>query len=443
MNVARLNMAHGELEDHTGRMNKVRQAAAELNTFIPVLMDIKGPEIRIGQLKDPYVELIPGEEVILTTTPLLGDKNRIPVSYMDMPKVVQPHSRILIDDGLIELSVVSIADQEMHCKVISGGNLKPRKGINLPGIRTTLPGITEKDVRHILFGLENRIDIIAVSFVRKAADIMIVRGILEENHAEHVQIISKIENEEGITNIDEIIAASDGIMIARGDLGVQIPVEEVPLVQRDIIRRCNIEGKPVIVATHMLESMQSNPRPTRAEVSDVTAAVLQGADVLMLSGETAAGKYPVQSVTTMATIAEKADTMVDYHELFSQIKSQTTNITEIISQSVVRTSLKLNACAIVTPTESGFTARMVSKYRPKAPILAITQHTHVMQKLCLLWGVIPTLGGSASTTDELFNASINQCLKTDFIQEGDYVVISAGVPIGKSGATNLIKVIQI
>jgi pyruvate kinase len=304
--------------------------------------------------------------------------------------------------------------------------------------------VTERDKDHIQFGLENNIDIIAVSFVRKAEDILEVRTILEENKAEHIQIISKIENEEGVSNLNEIIEVSDGIMVARGDLGVEIPIEGVPLVQREIIEKCNAAGKPVIVATHMLESMQVNPRPTRAEVSDISTAVLQSTDILMLSGETAVGKFPLESVRMMVTVTEKTESSIDFSEQFYKRKArQATDVTEIISQAVVSTSLELNAKAIITPTESGFTARMVSKYRPKAPIIAITQHVHVLTKLCLLWGVIPVMGIKVDTTDEMFESSVNNSLKTGLIENGDYVVISAGVPIGEAGTTNLIKVQQI
>jgi pyruvate kinase len=310
MNIARLNMAHGELEDHQRFIGNIRQAAIECHVSIPILIDIKGPEVRIGKLKDISCMLIKGEKIILTTEQILGDSKRISVTYTDLPKVIQPNSTILIDDGLIELHVTSIQETEIYCTIISGGILKPRKGVNLPGTRTTLPGITQKDIQHIHFGLANHIDIIAISFVRKAADVALVRAILADNHAEHVQIISKIENEEGVLHIDEILQASDGIMVARGDLGVEIPYEDVPFVQIDIIDKCNQARKPVIVATHMLESMQNNPRPTRAEVSDVANAILQGADILMLSVETAAGLYPVQSVVAMATVALRAENSI-------------------------------------------------------------------------------------------------------------------------------------
>jgi len=444
MNIARLNMAHGELEEHSERIRKIRTASEEVNVYIPILLDIKGPEIRIGKFKESAIALSTNDEIILTTEQILGDSKRIPVNYDDMPNVLQSGSRILIDDGLIELVVQSISGSEIKCKVLNGGTLKPRKGVNLPGVTTTLPGITERDVHHIMFGLENGIDIIAVSFVRKAEDILEVRRILKEKNAEHIQIISKIENEEGVTNLDGIIEVSDGIMVARGDLGVEIQVEEVPLVQRDIISKCNAVGKPVIVATHMLESMQINPRPTRAEVSDVSTAVLQGADVLMLSGETAAGRYPAESVRTMARVAEKAESTINYSEQFALRKKMgSTNVTEIISQAAVSSSLELNAKAIIAPTESGFTARMVSKYRPKAPIIAITQHPQVMQKLCLMWGVLPVMGDKVRSTDEMFASAIENSCKTGLLKDGDFVVISAGVPIGQSGSTNLIKIQKI
>ncbi len=443
MNIARLNMAHGELDEHRNLISYIRQASNECNAIVPILLDIKGPEVRIGKLKEKTCELVKDEQITVTTEQILGDSQRISVSYIDLPKVILPGSRILIDDGLIELSVTSVEDTEIFCTIKSGGILKPRKGVNLPGIKTTLPGVTDKDVRHIQFGIDNQIDIIAVSFVRKAEDIIEVRRILEESHAEHIQIISKIENEEGVTNLEEILQVSDGIMVARGDLGVEIPVEDVPIVQIDMITKCNLAGKPVIVATHMLESMQINPRPTRAEVSDVANAVLQGADVLMLSGETAAGKYPVQSIATMAKVAQKAEQSFDYHGHFAKISAlQTTNITEVISQAAVGSSIDLDANVIITPTESGFTARMVSKYRPKSMIVAITQYDHILMKLCLLRGVIPIKGNQVTTTDEMFESTINSGVTAGLIHKGDYVVISAGVPIGKGG-TNLIKVHQV
>lgn len=444
MTVGRLNMAHGELEEHAARIGRVRQAAEELNTFVPIMMDIKGPEVRIGKLREPSCELIAGEELTLTTEQIAGDAAIISVNYSDLPGVVQVNDRILIDDGLIELRVISAEGTEVRCKIVNGGKLKPTKGVNLPGIKTTLPGVTERDIRHIRFGLEHGIEMIAVSFVRKAEDIREIRRILQENNAGHVQIISKIENEEGLHDLDDIIEASDGIMVARGDLGVEVPIEEVPMMQREMIDKCNLAGKPVIVATHMLESMQVNPRPTRAEVSDVYNAVMQGADVVMLSGESAAGKYPLPAVRTMAAVARKAESVIDYREQFDRKRRlHATNITEVISQGAVSASLELDAKVIITSTESGFTARMVSKYRPKAPILAIAHHQHVLAKLCLLSGVFPYLGGPVTTTDEMFASAIQSALKSGYVEEGDTVVFSAGLPLGQAGTTNLIQIQQV
>jgi len=444
MNVARLNMAHGELEDHAARMERVRQAAAETDSIVAIMMDIKGPEIRIGQLKEASYELKRGQKLVLTTEDIVGDASRISVNYADMPLVMKPGGTVLLDDGLIELTVETVEGTEIHCVVVNEGVIKPRKGVNLPGVRTTLPGVTERDVRHIMFGIEHDIDMIAASFVRRAEDILEIRRLLEENGAGHIQIISKIENEEGVENLSEIIEVSDGIMVARGDLGVEIPVENVPMIQKKMIEQCNAAGKPVIVATHMLDSMQANPRPTRAEVSDVANAVLQGSDAVMLSGESAAGKYPVASVATMASIAQKAESTLDYRSQFHRTRSlHSATITEVISQAVVGSSLELGAKAILTSTASGFTARMVSKYRPEAPIIAMTDDERVLKRLSLVWGVIPVRGERSSSTDELFRSAVESGRRTGLIGPGDYVVITAGVPSGKTGATNLIKIEQI
>lgn len=444
MAAARLNMAHGELEEHAERIRKVREAADSLGLFVPVLMDIKGPEIRIGKLKVPYIELQADDTIVLTTEPIEGDRERIAVTYSEMPDVLREGATVLIDDGQIELRVVSIEGGEMVCRVVNGGRLKQRKGVNLPGVHTTLPGITERDVRHIEFGLLHDIDIIAVSFVRRGADILEVKRMLEERGAKHVQVVSKIENEEGVAALDEIIAASDGIMVARGDLGVEIPIEDVPLVQREMIEKCNRAGKPVIVATHMLDSMQTNPRPTRAEVSDVAAAVLQGADVVMLSGETAAGAYPVASVATMAAVAEKAEGTIDYREAFgNRRRYASADVTEVVSQAVVGSSLEIGAKAVVTSTESGFTARMISKYRPAAPILAVTRHRETLPSLAMLRGVLPILGEDVDGTDEMLDSAVKHARASGLVADGDYLVLTAGVPLGKAGTTNLMKLLQL
>ncbi|WP_127579135.1 pyruvate kinase [Paenibacillus koleovorans] len=450
MNVARINMAHGELEDHEGRMNRVRQAAKESGVVVPILMDIKGPEIRIGKLKEASYSLKTGDALTLTTDEVLGDAERLPVNYNELPKVIRPGNRILIDDGLIELHVENVEETEVHCRILNGGTIKPRKGVNLPGVKTTLPGVTERDIRHIAFGVEQRVDMIAMSFVRSANDVLQVRHLLEEHGAGHVQIISKIENMEGVENLDAILEASDGIMVARGDLGVEIPVEDVPLIQKRMIERCNVAGKPVIVATHMLDSMQVNPRPTRAEASDVANSVLEGTDAIMLSGETAAGRYPVESVRTMATIAMKAESMLASESGGGGVAGRRTtasaggdSVTDVISRSAVDASRTLLAKAILTPTETGFTARMVSKHRPDAPIVAITADENVLSRLALVWGVYPVLGTVRESMDAMFRTVLDQSVKTGLVEKGDYVVITAGVPIGRTGATNLIQVQQV
>ena len=444
MNVARLNFSHGDYEEHGNRIKNLRAACRELNRTVALLLDTKGPEIRIGKLKEEPIQLVQDRRIILTTEEILGDAERISVTYADLPRDVKAGSRILLDDGLIELNVVEVRGTEIECRIVNGGMLKSKKGVNVPGVRTSLPGITEKDKKDIIFGIEQGIDFIAASFVRKAGDVLEIRELLERHNASHIQIIAKIENQEGVDNLDEILEVADGLMVARGDLGVEIPAEEVPLVQKRMIKKCNLVGKPVITATQMLDSMQNNPRPTRAEASDVANAIFDGTDAIMLSGETAAGKYPVESVLTMSRIAERAEAALDHRELFyRQCQAQQTSITEAISQAVAISALDLDAKAIITATESGFTARMVSKYRPKAPIIAVTPNEPVMRQMGLIWGVIPVPGTTARTTDEMFEIAVNAGMKSNMIGLGDLVVITAGVPVGRSGTTNLIKVHQI
>lgn len=441
MNVARLNFSHGDFEEHGNRIKNIRQACQELDKNVAILLDTKGPEIRTGKLKEEPIELVQDELIILTTEEILGDKNRISVTYNDLPGDVSIGSTILIDDGLIGLTVVDIRGTEIKCRIVNGGQIKSKKGVNVPGVSISLPGITEKDANDIRFGIEQNVDFIAASFVRKAADVLEIRELLEQNNATHIQIISKIENEEGVENLDEILEVSDGLMVARGDLGVEIPAEEVPLAQKSMIKKCNTAGKPVITATQMLDSMQRNPRPTRAEANDVANAILDGTDAVMLSGESAAGKYPVESVMTMARIAERTESALEHREIFQkQSQMQQTTITEAISQAVANSALDLHAKAIITSTESGYTSRMVSKYRPAAPIIAFTPNEHVMRRLALVWGVIPVKGELVQTTDEMIEMAIDASVKKGLIHLGDLVVITAGIPVGRSGSTNLIKV---
>ncbi|WP_166244626.1 pyruvate kinase [Paenibacillus turpanensis] len=444
LNVARLNFSHGDFEEHGGRIRNIRQVCQELGTTVAILLDTKGPEIRLGKLKEEPIELQQGQQFILTTEEIIGDGERASVSYSGLANDVRPGSSILIDDGLIGLTVNEVRGNDIICTVVNSGPIKGRKGINVPNVKISLPGMTEKDAADIVFGIEQGIDFIAASFVRKAQDVLEIRELLEKHNASHIQIISKIENQEGVDNLDEILEVSDGLMVARGDLGVEIPAEEVPLVQKRMIQKCNLAGKPVITATQMLDSMQRNPRPTRAEASDVANAIFDGTDAIMLSGETAAGKYPVESVQTMSRIAMRAEEALAYREIFlKQSSAQQTTITEAISQAVANSALDLNAKAIITPTESGFTARMVSKYRPKSPIIAVTPNDRVMRRMCLVWGVTPVRSEVADTTDSMIEMAVDSAVKTGQVHPGDLVVITAGVPVGRSGTTNLIKVHQV
>jgi pyruvate kinase len=444
MNVARLNFSHGDFVEHGERIKNIKEVREELGKTVAILLDTKGPEIRLGKLQEEPIELVQGDKLVLTTEEILGDRDRMPVSYKQLPQDVRIGSTILIDDGLIGLTVESIDGSEIHCRIINGGPMKSRKGVNVPGVRINLPGITEKDTADIRFGIEQGVDFIAASFVRKASDVLEIRAILDEVQAHQIHIIAKIENQEGVQNLAEILEVSDGLMVARGDLGVEIPAEEVPLVQKRMIEMCNRVGKPVITATQMLDSMQRMPRPTRAEASDVANAIFDGTDATMLSGETAAGKYPVESVLTMARIAERAESALAHREIFlRQANAQQTSVTEAISQAVANSALDLNAKAIITPTETGYTARMVSKYRPKAPIIAVTQDEAVMRRLNLVFGVFPIKGKDAANTDELFDHSIAAAQASGLVTVGDLVVITAGIPVGRSGSTNLIKVHQI
>lgn len=441
MNVARLNFSHGDHAEHQARIQNIRQAAEQTGKTVAILLDTKGPEIRTGNLEKESVELVVGEQLVLSMDEISGNEKRISISYEGLVNDVHVGSLILLDDGLIELKVIEIKDNEIITQILNSGILKSKKGVNVPNVSVDLPGITEKDANDIKFGIEQGIDFIAASFVRRASDVLDIRELLEKHNAEDIDIIPKIENREGVENIDEILNVSDGLMVARGDLGVEIPAEEVPLVQKDLIRKCNIHGKPVITATQMLDSMQRNPRPTRAEASDVANAIFDGSDAIMLSGETAAGDYPVEAVKTMHKIACRAETALPYDDLFKQTtKTSETTITDAISQSVSHAALKLGVSAIITATESGHTARMIAKYRPKAPIVAVTNKEKVSRQLLLVWGVTPQLGPTATSTDEMLDIAVEEALRSDVVHHGDLVVISAGVPVGETGTTNLMKV---
>lgn len=441
MNVARLNFSHGDHKEHGARIANIREAARRTGKTVGILLDTKGPEIRTGDMATEKVVLKAGQQLIISMKEVKGTAEKISVTYPGLAKDVHPGSKILLDDGLIELEVVSRTDDEIITKVLNSGELKSKKGVNVPGVSVNLPGITEKDAKDILFGIEQGIDFIAASFVRRASDVLEIRELLEKNHAGHIMIIPKIENREGVENIDEILSVSDGLMVARGDLGVEIPAEEVPLVQKMLIKKCNALGKPVITATQMLDSMQRNPRPTRAEASDVANAIFDGTDAIMLSGETAAGEYPVEAVKTMDRIAYRTEQALNYRELYeTRSRDSETTITDAIGQAVTNTALKLKVSTIITATVSGHTAKVVSKYRPKALILAVTSTEEALRKLTLFWGVYPVLGKTAASTDEMLESAVDQALKSGFVHHGDLVVITAGVPVGEVGTTNLLKV---
>lgn len=441
MNVARLNFSHGDYEEHGARIKTIREAAFKAGKHVAILLDTKGPEIRTNNFENGVAELVVGNEVVISMEEVLGTAERFSVTYSGLVDDVEVGSKILLDDGLIELEVIEIGSNQLKTKILNSGTIKNKKGVNVPNVSVNLPGITEKDANDIRFGIEQGVDFIAASFVRRASDVLEIRELLETNGAVDIHIIPKIENQEGVDNIDEILEVSDGLMVARGDLGVEIPAEEVPLVQKSLIKKCNTLGKPVITATQMLDSMQRNPRPTRAEASDVANAIFDGTDAIMLSGETAAGDYPVESVQTMNKIAVRAESALKYEELLKRKgrESQRT-ITDAISQSVAHTALNLEAAAVVTATESGHTARMISKYRPKSPIVAVTHSEGVCRKLQLVWGVHPQLGTKATSTDEMLEIAVQEAVKTEFIDHGDLIVITAGVPVGETGTTNLMKV---
>lgn len=443
MNVARLNFSHGSHEEHAVRIAAIREAAKNVGQPVGILLDTKGPEIRTHTMENGELHLVTGQVIDISMTEVVGTSTSFSVTYSELINDVDQNDIILLDDGLIELRVLAkdIEKGLIHTIVENAGILKNKKGVNVPGVSIKLPGITEKDAQDILFGIEQEIDFIAASFVRTASDVLEIRELLEQNNGSHIQIIPKIENQEGVDNIDEIIQVSDGLMVARGDLGVEIPAEEVPLVQKSLISKCNHAAKPVITATQMLDSMQRNPRPTRAEASDVANAIIDGTDAIMLSGETAAGLYPLESVQTMNKIAERTEQSLDYRSIVSKhSRGKEANMTEAISQAVAYTSLNLGIKAVLAPTESGNTAKMIAKYRPGVHIVAVTGSKNTAQLLTLVWGVKPILCQRAKTTDEILELSVDESLKHGFVDHGDVVVITAGVPVGEAGTTNLMKV---
>jgi len=440
MDVARLNLSHGSREDHLRYLKMIRDVSAGMNKNIGLLFDTRGPEVRTGNLKREHVMLEDGQDFILTTKAVAGDNKKVSVTYPDLHRDLKTGSIVLIDDGLIELKVVEISGQEIVCRVTHGGELRSYKGLNTPGTRINLPALDEEDCIDIKVGLDNEVDFLAASFTRNAADVLEIRRLVEK-HGGNIMILAKIESREGVENYDTILEVADGIMVARGDLGVEIPPEEVPLLQKQFIRKCNRIGKPVITATQMLDSMIRNPRPTRAEASDVANAIFDGTDAVMLSGETAIGRFPVEAVQTMSRIAEKTEEGLGYKRIMDEMSLVIKKtVTDAISYATSHIAYELGADAIITATQSGHTARMVSKYKPRAPIVAVSSRRQVASQLTLTWGVNAIICPPVNSTDDMFFNAIQAALKEDLIKDGNLVVITAGVPVGVSGTTNLLRV---
>lgn len=442
MNASRHNFSHGDHEEHGRRIDLVKALRAKYNKPIAIILDTKGPEIRTGKFEGGSVELKEGDAyTVVCGEDVLGNNMMCSVSYKDLCNDVKIGDSILIADGLVGLEVKAIEGNRISCRVKNNGTLGNNKNVNVPGVVTNLPAVTEKDIDDLKFGIKAGVDMVAASFIRKAADVLAIRKVLQENGGGDILIFSKIENHEGVDNIDEIIKFSDGIMVARGDLGVEIPTEDVPVVQKMIIEKCNKAGKPVITATQMLDSMIKNPRPTRAEASDVANAIFDGTDAIMLSGETANGKYPVETVITMSKIAERAEKALNYEEkLKRRRRNHVPNVPNAISLATCNTAMDLNAAAIITATQSGHTAKRVSNYRPECPILAVTPYWNVARKLALNWGVFPIIADKVESTDELIEKSVEIAQTAGYVNNGDVVVIAAGIPANYVGTTNMMKV---
>lgn len=440
MDVARINFSHGSHEEHKVRIDTVKKLRKELGKPVALLLDTKGPEIRTREFENP-VELREGQSYTLTNRDVSGTDKECAITFANLPQEVHPGTRILIDDGLIELRVENCTDTDIQCTVLNGGPITRHKGINVPGAHLSLPFLSAQDKSDLAFGVEQDFDIIAASFVRCAQDILDMRTELEKNGNHDIRIVSKIESTGGVENIDDIIRVSDGIMVARGDLGVEVPLEEVPILQKQMIRKGFEAGKQVVTATQMLDSMMQHPRPTRAEATDVANAIYDGTSAIMLSGETAAGKYPVEAVRTMARIAERTERAIDYKQRFelSTVKAHV-DVTSAISHATCTTAHDLGAVAIITVTKSGQTARMISKYRPSCPIISGTTDEKVQRQMNLSWGVVPILVDEKDNTDELFDHVVDVARKMGLVKNGDLTVITAGVPLGVSGTTNLLKV---
>ncbi len=442
LNVCRLNFSHGTHEEHQIRIDRIKKIRQELNLPIAIMLDTKGPEIRLKNFGVNSVMLSKGQQFTLTTRDILGDETICSVTYTNLAKEVKPNDRILIDDGLIELRVEKVTDgTDIVCTVMSDGPVSNHKGINIPGVKIKLPFLSEQDISDLKFGVKNEVDFVAASFTRGPADILSIRKVLEEENGNNIHIIAKIENQEGVDSIDKILEVTDGIMVARGDLGIEIPPEQIPMVQKMIIRKTLRASKPVITATQMLDSMTHNPRPTRAEVTDVANAIFDGTSAIMLSGETAAGRYPVETVKMMNRIAVTAESSLNYEKIVGAVaREHSLTITNAIAHATCSMAIEMKAQAIVTAAAPGETPRALSKYKPKAPIVAVTPSEETARRLSLNWDVYPIVTPYFNSTDEMFERCINLAKEHGYVREGELAVLTAGVPIGLVGSTNLLKV---
>lgn len=445
MNVTRLNFSHGTHEDHKIKIDLIKNLREKLNKSVAIMLDIKGPKIRTHNFAGDKVSIDKGQKFIFSCgEEILGNKERCSVSYTELYKELKVNGTLLVDDGLLEFKINSFDGTEINCTALNSGYIGNHKGINVPNVSIGLPAVTDKDKSDLIFGCEQGVDIVAASFIRKAGDVLDVRKILNANGGGHIQIISKIETQEGVDNIDAIIEVSDGIMVARGDMGVELPIQKVPIVQKMIIHKCNKVGKPVITATQMLDSMIRNPRPTRAEASDIANAIFDGTDAIMLSGESAIGKYPLESALTMSKIAIEAESNIDFTAALNKIKSGSIgNISDAISLATRTTADELNVSAIITATQSGHTARMVSKYRPRCPIIAVTPSKQVARSLSINFGLQTIISIKLTSTDDLMADAVEKCLNAGYIKKGDVVIIAAGIPVGQSGTTNMMKIQEV
>jgi len=442
MNVARLNFSHGSYEEQENKFRMIQEASKELGIPVAILQDTKGPEIRLRDFTNGKEELKAGQTFTLTTEEIMGTNEKVSISYKQLPKDVEEGMAILLDDGLIELKVEKVTDTDIVCTVINGGFVSNKKGVNVPGAELSMPFISDVDREDILFGIKMGFDFLACSFVRSKDDILAVRKILDENGAK-TKVIAKIENMQGIRNLSEILEVSDGIMVARGDMGVEIPLEEVPVIQKKMIKKAIAAGKQVITATQMLESMTKNPRPTRAEATDVANAIYDGTTAIMLSGETANGQYPIEAVQTMTRIAQRAELDIDYINRFQRTEMHGADVTNAISHATCTTAVDLKAAAIITVTMSGFTAEMIARYKPNCPIVACSMDERVCRQVNMLWGVRPLHIDRKDTAEDLFKEGVRKAEEAGLIKKGDTVVITAGVPLGVSGKTNMIRVVEV